>query len=231
MEWFGVELERVREETPIDRSLILGLPPDRREQFRFRPGQYIQLRLPEADGKLKGVYSLSSGPGDAEVEVTIRALGEAGGQFAALPAGTRLEATMPRGNHLLDENMEAEAPDEGARRRVLVAQGAGVAPIRAYLRQLREVGHDGDVVLVHEEERPEHVLFQDEFERHDGECPWFRYVPVPPSVDAVTLEELIKPPHRTVVFAIGATAFVDPVLAVARDLGVPADNLHRERWG
>lgn len=231
MDWFRVEVERVIEESPIDRSLVLTLPEGRAPTFRFRPGQYIQLRQPEGEGGLKGVYSLSSGPSDLDVEVTVRALGEAGVGFARLGAGAALEITMPRGNHPLDGNTEEEPPDEGMRRRVLIAQGAGVAPLRSYVRQLREVGHDGDVTLIQSDDDEAHLLFRAEFERHADECRWFQYVPTTAPVDAAFLEDRLKPPHRTVVFAVGATAFVDPVLETVHALGVPMDNIQRERWG
>ncbi len=231
MDWFRVEVERVIEETPVDRSLVLALPEERAQAFRFRPGQYVQLRQPQAEGDLKGVYSLSSGPGDQDIEVTIRALGEAGVGFAALRPGAALELTMPRGNHPLDGNTEEEPPDEGMRRRVLIAQGAGVAPLRSYLRQLREVGHDGDVTLIQSDDDEANLLFRGEFERHADECRWFEYVPTIGPVDRAVLEERLKPPHRTVVFAVGATAFVDPVLEVVHALGVPTSNIQRERWG
>ena len=126
---------------------------------------------------------------------------------------------------------------EPGQRAVLTAYGPSAAPYRAFIRELRERRHEDPVQLLHLVDAAEPILFERELEGHAGECGWFRYTPLGmtdadrPVLEPDVLEALLEDKARTVVFACGANAFVDDVVARAAEAGLPAENIRKEKWG
>ena len=97
-EW--LECMQVRDETPDVRTFMLRALPAR--SFRYRPGQFITLRL-DIDGEaVNRCYTLSSSPTRPEtVSITVKRV--PGGRVSNwlhehLQAGQRLSATGPSGS-------------------------------------------------------------------------------------------------------------------------------------
>lgn len=230
-------LERVLDETPKDRTLVFRVPPGAAEAFRFRPGQYVTFH-DVLDGKpVVRSYSISSAPGEAGVfEVTVRNFGAYGMRLYAMRPGAELDARPPHGGFVLDVK-----PGQTL---VLTAGGSGVAPYRGFVRALVAAGHRDPVTVVHSVREPAELVFRAELERTAREQPWLRYVPTvtrPPEgaawtgrrgrVDAALLRSSWTDPARAIVYACGPNEFVDAMLAIAREAGLPADHLRREKWG
>ena len=91
---------------------------------------------------------------------------------------------------------------------------------------------------------PDELIFRAEFESLAQQHRWFRYLPtvtrpVPGAawsgrvgrVDAPLLRSLWTDPAHAVVYACGPNEFVDATLAHAKEAGLPADHLRKEKWG
>jgi ferredoxin-NADP reductase len=230
-------LDRVIDETPKDRTLVFRVPPEARAAFRHRPGQYVTFH-DVLDGKpIVRSYSLSSAAAETGlIEVTVRNFGAYGMHLYGLKPGARLEVHAPRGSFVLDVK-----PGQSL---VLSAGGSGVTPYRAYLRALKAAGHLDPVAVLHSVREPSELIFRAEFEAAARASPWFRYVPtvtrLPEGepwmgrrgrVDAALLRSLWTDPARAVVHACGPNEFVDAMLAIAKEAGLPPDHLRREKWG
>ena len=64
---------RIITETPDARSVVYDVPPALREQFTYKPGQFLTLRVPFEGRWLPRCYSLSSTPlQDEPLRVTIK---------------------------------------------------------------------------------------------------------------------------------------------------------------
>ncbi|HVT02419.1 MAG TPA: FAD-dependent oxidoreductase [Thermoanaerobaculia bacterium] len=106
--------------------------------FRFAPGQYVNVRFP---GDVSRAYSVASAPQRPEaVQICIR-LGTGAGSNALrqLKTGDRLEVDGPLGDFIL--------PEGDNRRVVLIAGGTGVAPVRSIVLHMLAV-EDGRQILV-----------------------------------------------------------------------------------
>jgi ferredoxin-NADP reductase len=241
VQWHPLVVARVVQETPLDRTFVLGLPREGAEAFRFRPGQFITVRDPELDADggrpLQRAYSISSSPSVIDhLEVTVRDSGSFGDRFYHFPPGKRLLVRPPQGRFVLEV--------EEGQHLLLAGGGSGVAPYRSFVRHLVEEGHTGPVVLLSSAREPDQLLFHEEMRATAARHGWFAYEPTVTRaapddpwpgrrgrLDEALLRELVGPPERAVVYACGPTAFVEAVLEHAAFLGLPADRLRREKWG
>ena len=71
--YFSLRVAQVVTETVDSRSLVFDVPLALREQFAYKPGQFLTLRVPFEGGWLPRCYSLSSTPlQDEPLRVTIK---------------------------------------------------------------------------------------------------------------------------------------------------------------
>lgn len=224
MDWIDAEILQVVDETPRDRSLVLGLAPEALAAFRPRPGQHVFLEAVGEDAPGRGAYSISALPSATDhLQVTVRDHGELGHYFYGRTAGARLRVSEPRGRFVL-------AAEEG-QATLLFGRGPSVAPYRAFVRALREAHHADPVTVVHEAEADDELLFRDELERHAGELGWLTYLRrVAAPVDAELFPTLASEGAPRV-FVCGENAFVDRIQALAREAGLPDELVLREKWG
>jgi 3-phenylpropionate/trans-cinnamate dioxygenase ferredoxin reductase subunit len=234
-----VEILRVEQETPVDRTFSLPVPAGAEAAFRFVPGQFLTVIDPEDDRKppRRKPYSISSAPEDVgSLDVTVRDMGEFGKRFYAFPAGKRLRVIAPRGHFTLDATVTGEL--------LLLAGGSGVAPYRGFVRHLRARGHDLPVTLAYSARVPEELVFDAEFRRHAREAAWFRYVPTVTRLletspfdglrgrlTADVLRPRVRDAANATLYACGPDSFVDAALVIGLALGVPPARLRKEKWG
>jgi NAD(P)H-flavin reductase/ferredoxin len=108
------------------------------EDFAFKPGQYVDIHVPGAEGVHRS-FSLANVPGDGHIELIIKRY--PGGRISGMlegeiKPGTELAFTGPYGVFHL---RRTERPI------VMIAGGSGMAPILALLRQIAADGIDRPV--------------------------------------------------------------------------------------
>ena len=122
--YHALVIERVVEETPDTRSLVLAVPPELRERFAYEAGQFLTFRVPWQGGALYRCYSLASCPlTDREWKVTVKRVEQgrvSNWMHDALGPGDRVEVLPPSGGFVL-------RPSE--RPLLLLAAGSGITPI------------------------------------------------------------------------------------------------------
>lgn len=232
-----LELVRVTQETPQDRTLRLEPPPAERERLqRFVPGQFLVLHDTLDGAPLARAYSLSSAPGEP-LEITVRDMGAYGHHLYGLPPGSVLQASPPRGHFTLEDDVQGPL--------LLAAGGAGLTPFRSFVRALVARGHAGPVSVLHSVRTPAELLFRAELEALAQAHPWLAYLPrvtrpqpgdgwagLTGRLDAAGLaERLPTNPGHVRLYACGPSAFVEATLAAAASAGLAAGQLRRERWG
>src|SRR5882757_5122699 len=103
-EWSRVTTEKLRltvrevvQETGDAHSLVFDTP----EGLTYKPGQFLTLRLPHADGIVARCYSVSSAPGvDEHLKVTVKRVVDGRGSNWVcdnVVAGTELDVLAPSG--------------------------------------------------------------------------------------------------------------------------------------
>lgn len=151
------------------RHLVLQL--DNRD-FKFFPGQYVDIHVPGTDQTRSFSMANTSARESGQLEFIIKVYPD--GLFSQflnsqLKVGDRLELTGPFGVFTL-----RDAPDTDL---VFVGGGAGLAPILCLLRSMAERGIDRKAVFYYGARGQRDLCFEAELRALESALPGFRYVP------------------------------------------------------
>lgn len=126
-----------------------------REDFTFRPGQFVMLELP---GIGEAPFSITSSPvRHGDIELCIRAVGNMTRFLDRVERGTMVGISGPFGTHFPVEKMEGEDI-------LLIAGGLGIAPLRSPIQTVLENRSRYDQVdIIYGARRPSELLFGYEY--------------------------------------------------------------------
>ncbi|TVT55226.1 ferredoxin--NADP reductase [Amycolatopsis rhizosphaerae] len=212
-------------ETADARSVVFELGPEQAEAFRYRPGQFLTLRV----GSAARCYSLSSAPHEgSRLKVTVkRTEGGYGSNWVCdnVVAGSTLEVLPPAGVFTpasFDEDL------------LLFAAGSGITPVMSILKTALHRG-TGQVVLIYANRDERSVIFARELAGLAVEFPerlvlihWLESVQGLP--DAARLKALAKPFAAFEAFLCGPAPFMDAARQALKELDVPRSRVHREKF-
>jgi 3-ketosteroid 9alpha-monooxygenase subunit B len=227
--YHALRVRAVVEETHDARSLWLEVPPALAEQFRYRPGQFLTLRLPVHGKYLPRCYSMSSAPAlDAALRVTIKRVHQGRGSnwvCDQVRAGDTIELLPPAGvftPRTLDGDF------------LLFAGGSGVTPVLSILRTVLAQG-SGRVSLLYANRDERSVIFREELKALAAAHPerlqvthWLDSVQGVPSV--TQLAELARPHTTAQTFICGPGPFMDAAVAALQLIAMPDAQIHVERF-
>ncbi|MFD0078821.1 2Fe-2S iron-sulfur cluster-binding protein [Streptomyces sp. NPDC127166] len=217
-------------ETADAHSLVLQAPAESADRFAYRPGQFLTLKLPGADGRPAArCYSLASSPHTGEpLKITVkRVAGGYGSNWVCdrLAAGDELEVLPPAGTF---------TPDSLDGDLLLVAGGSGITPVLSIAKSALAAGR-GKVVLLYANRDESSVVFRDELRALAQDHPhrllvhhWLESLQGLPSVDR--LAATLAPYAGREAFVCGPQPLMDAVEQALRSLGAPGDRIHRERF-
>ncbi len=152
------------------RHLILRLVDT--TDFKFFPGQYVDITVPGTDEVRSFSMANTSARESGQLEFVIKIYPD--GLFShyldtKLQLGDRLNISGPFGVFTL-----RDAPDNDL---VFVGGGAGMAPILCLLRSMADRGIDRKAVYYYGARRHGDLCFEDELRALEQALPNFRYVP------------------------------------------------------
>ncbi|GAA1022816.1 oxidoreductase [Acrocarpospora pleiomorpha] len=228
----GVDLRvsRVIEETVDARSFILEPPAERAEQFRYKAGQFLTIKVPLPGGDVARCYSLASAPSvDTHLKVTVKrtAGGAASGWLVDnVRPGWRIRALRPAGTFTLRER-----PGDV----VLVAAGSGITPVIAIAKEALVAG-DRSVRLFYANRDDASTIFREELlklsarygDRFAVEM-WqeIHHGRVPHVDDLVAFLDRRSGGQYLV---CGPAPFMDLAFQALGRAGVPSEAIHSERY-
>jgi propane monooxygenase reductase subunit len=152
------------------RHLVLKLVDT--DDFKFFPGQYVDITVPGTDETRSFSMANTSARESGQLEFVIKIYPD--GLFSRfldtkLQVGDQLNLTGPFGVFTL-----RDAPDTDL---VFVGGGAGMAPILCLLRSMAERGINRKAVYYYGARRRGDLCFEDELRALEQALPDFRYVP------------------------------------------------------
>ncbi|MDP2913132.1 MAG: FAD-binding oxidoreductase [Candidatus Omnitrophota bacterium] len=164
-----VTVTKIEDVTSDIKYIFLRL--DEPASIKFKPGQYVQFKIPETDEFR--AYSIASSPSrDSLIELVVRLVptGLCSTYIhEALDVNDRIMLTGPFGDFYLREDS-----DRGI---VCIGGGCGMAPIRSILFYLKEKGMPRKVMYFFGARSKKDLFFTEELRALEDEFKNFRYIP------------------------------------------------------
>ncbi|QTL05518.1 phenylacetate-CoA oxygenase/reductase subunit PaaK [Aquabacter sp. L1I39] len=239
----ALTVREVRRETPEAVSITFAVPDDLAADFAFAPGQYLTLRTTIDGEEVRRSYSICSGPDDGELRVAVKQVESgvfSGWVNANLAAGDTIDVMTPTGRFGLEGD-----PGNG-RIHVAFAAGSGITPVLSIARGVLSREPDSRFYLFYGNRTTSDILFRTELEelkdRFLGRLSVFHVLsreeqdlPVLNGhLDGEKVRLLLTAmvPAAAVdhAFVCGPTAMIDELEGTLKDLGLPPEKVHVERF-
>lgn len=166
---FRATVKSARTLTPDTREIVISLGDPPRgggpAEIEFRPGQYVQIRVPAREPTYRA-YSISSPPETRnEIELIVRLVpGGLGSTYLHnIEPGDEIDFTGPYGEFELSEAEDTDI--------VCVAGGCGLAPVKSILHYLYSKWPERKSWLFFGARSAADVMYLDEFEALAAEHP------------------------------------------------------------
>lgn len=200
------------------------------ERLDVRAGQYFKWRWLTPDGWWRShPYSISAAPNGEWLRITVKDLGDGSRDLQSIPIGTRVIVEGPYG---ILTDVRRTKPSV-----VLIAGGIGITPMRALIEALPAA--PGDLTLLYRASQPADLVFVDELDvlaRRRGLVVRYlvgrRGTPQMPRdpLDARGLITLVPDVRDRDVYVCAPAPMMRSVEAALKELGVPRDQIHAERF-
>ena len=194
-----------------------------------RSGQWFRLRFLTADRWWRAhPFSLSAAPDGQALRFTIKAAGDSSGSAGQIKPGTSVMLEGPYG--ILHGGIRKHDNV------LLIAGGVGITPLRALLESLS--AKPGQIALLYRVRGQEEILFRAELDglaRHRGAQ--VHYLSGPRGTDLesdplgpVSIGRLVPDVCKRDVYLCGPLGLMDLATGSLALLGVPAEQIHAERF-
>jgi len=238
-----LKVKEVRRETAECVSLVLEVPSELGERFRYMQGQYLNVRREIGGSEARRSYSICSGMDDGELRIAVKEVPE--GAFSTwanreLRPGDALEVMPPEGRfHTPLDPMQAK-------HYVAFAAGSGITPVLSLARTTLAREPLSRFTLVYGNRSLASVIFNEAledlkdtylsrfalyhvFSREQQEVDLFNG-----RLDGAKAGEflatLIPAASIDEAFICGPDSMGDEISAALRTAGVPAARIHLERF-
>jgi propane monooxygenase reductase subunit len=212
---------------------------DDADPFPFKPGQYVDIRIPGGDEAEHRSFSMANLAAEAgELEFMIKRY--PGGRFSGLlgddglKVGDELEVTGPYGVFTL----RASSP----RRIVFIGGGAGMAPILCLLRSMAEAGVDRPATFYYGARTPTDLFHLEELAELAGRLPALTFVPALSEAgngdgwtgEAGLITDVVERMEDDLAevdaYLCGPPPMVDAAIAMLERLGVPESHIYFDKF-
>ncbi|CAN5336049.1 2Fe-2S iron-sulfur cluster binding domain-containing protein [soil metagenome] len=217
------------------RHLVLALPADA-EEFRFFPGQYVDIGIPGTEDSRSFSMANVTAKDDGRLEFIIKCY--PGGRFSEyldtrVLVGDELPITGPFGVFTL-----RDSPAE----LVFVGGGAGMAPILSVLRSLAERDPARKATFYYGARAKRDLCFEPEFRQLEQLLANFTYVPAlsapvdgePWGGEVGFVTDVVRKHEtdlrRTDAYVCGPPPMVEAAITVLSDLGAPESRIFSDKF-
>lgn len=225
-----IKVAEVVRETADARTLVFDIPEDLTGRFRYRPGQFLTLRIPsERTGSVARCYSLCSSPHcDDRLAVTVKRTpgGYASNLLCDITiAGDLITVTEPLGTfgpRGLDGDL------------LLAAGGSGITPIMSIIKSVLIAGR-GTVVLLYANRDRRSIIFGAQLAELERRHPrrfrvlhWLESERGLPNSRRVA--EMLRRHRKREWYICGPLGFTAVLRSSASALRVPTSRIHLEEY-
>jgi ferredoxin-NADP reductase len=232
-----VHLQRAEEVAHGTMSFHFDKPPG----FSFRPGQAIDLILPDRSVSVteaaRHAFSIVSAPHEGELVVATRMRPSTfKSALGSMPVGAAAQIEGPFGSLTLHHKLDRAA--------IFIAGGIGVTPFMSMLRHAAHSGLQQRLVLLYSNRRPEDSAFLPELQRLEGDNRNFRLVATMTrmqesrlpwtgetgAVDEALLRKISAELPNPIYYVAGPPAMVGALRDALERVGVDGDDVRSEEF-
>ncbi len=234
---FTVRL-KVRE-TVAERTLALRF--EKPEDFSFKPGQYVDVTLPnppetDSEGNVRS-FSIASAPHETMLMIATRQRDTAFKRvIAAMPLESEVRVEGPFGNLIMHNN--------AARPAVLLAGGIGITPFRSMVLRAARDKTAHRIFLFYSNRRPEDAPFLAELQSLEKENRNYRFIGTMTEMEkslrpwngekglisADMISKYLKGVTSPVFYIAGPPAMVAGVQEILHGMNVDEDDIRTEEF-
>ncbi len=220
-----------REIAPDVRHFVFEVPG--MEALHYEPGQFLSLNTQIGGNPITRAYSVASPASGNRFELCLNRVRE--GKFSPhlfdMKPGDAVDVAGPYGTFVLRRPVKDT---------ILVATGTGIAPFRAMLHgQLAEF-EAAQCTLIFGVRYEAGLLYREEFERMEKDCPTFRFWPTLSRPDERWkgrsghvqnhLDEALNGRRDLTVYVCGLKAMVDDVRRMLKEKGFDRKQIVYEKY-
>jgi ferredoxin-NADP reductase len=153
-----LEVGDIRRETADSVSVGFRVPPELAEDYRYKQGQYLTLRLELNGEEVRRSYSICSAPHETgELRIGVKAV--PGGRMSTyinevLKVGDTIEVMTPMGT------FTSGIDPTHSIRYILIAGGSGITPMLSILKTVLFAEPQSSVLLLYANRNAESVMFR-----------------------------------------------------------------------
>ncbi|MES2372206.1 MAG: 1,2-phenylacetyl-CoA epoxidase subunit PaaE [Bacteroidota bacterium] len=156
-----LKVKEVRRETADCVSISFSIPPELKETFQYKQGQYITLRTNIHGEEVRRSYSVCSSPLDNELRVAVKKVAQ--GMFSTyaneqLKRGDRLDVMPPLGKFFTELNTDQSKQYTG------FAAGSGITPLLSIIKTTLRTEPKSSFTLVYGNRNRHSIIFKEELE-------------------------------------------------------------------
>lgn len=157
--FYPLTVSKVKHETRDAIAVTFDVPPELKDTFAYRQGQYLTLRSTIDGEDVRRSYSICSAVQDAQLRVAIKRC--SGGLFSSwandsLQPGVTLDVMPPSGNF----NVPLDAAS--CRHYLAFAAGSGITPILSIVKTTLQAEPESRFTIVYGNRASSSVIFRDE---------------------------------------------------------------------
>lgn len=235
---YEATVEILEDMTPEIKKVRLRL--NEGEEINFKPGQYIQLKVPAYEGNDEEVfraYSIASSPEEKNfIDLYIGYTGGIATTYVHkfLKKGDRVYINGPYGDFYYHDNRDKEM--------VLVAVGTGIAPILSILRYMADNRIDRKATFYFGAKTPNDLFELELIHSFEESIPGFKFIPTLSRVKEehnwtgergrvnVQLEKYIDNGEGKEAYLCGSPAMIDTVVEILKKKGFTDDAIFYDRF-
>lgn len=223
-------VERVVHQAP--RATSVYIKAKRLEKFKAKAGQFVLVRfLKRPFVWQEHPFSLSRLPNGQTLRLTIRQTGDFTNMIPHLKPGTKVWVSGPFG--AFTHNLQR------TNKLVYIAGGIGITPIRSMVEDQARRGESGNAILLYGNRTLEETVFWDELTLLGKQIAMPIYNVLSDQkdysgehgfIDGEKIKRLVPDVAERDVFLCGPPAMMWGIIAQLKELGVPANQVHYERF-
>ena len=154
--FYKLNIAEIRRETASAISILFTVPAALKENYTFKAGQYINLKLTLDGQEIRRAYSLCSSPESGELRIAVKAVKNGiFSQFAngSLKANDTLEVGTPEGNFTFEPHFDRQ------KNYAAFAAGSGITPVLSILKSVLISEPKSSFVLVYGNKSEQDTIF------------------------------------------------------------------------